>query len=156
MQSTKMMQVGILLVLLGLEYAYLQTQGGVEDEHVEGDVGGQRRVEGVCVDGGLPPGHLDVRVALERLAGLEDVVVQELQLAGDEAGIGGVAAPGDDVDGIEAAVDRGAHGGELGHDQRGSRWRSGDGDVVGLQAARGRQAGDAQLDVLDAVVSYVS
>lgn len=96
---------------------------------------------------------MDVRVALEGVAGLADVVVQQLQLAGDEAGVGGVAAPGDDVDGIEAAVDGGAHGGELGDDERGRGGGRRDGEVVRLGAARGRQTGDAQLDVLRARVS---
>lgn len=87
-------------------------------------------------------------IAFECRLRLEYMVVQQLQLAGDEVGVGGIPAPGGDVNGVQAAVDGGAYRGKLGDDERGGMRRRRDGEVAGQGASWRGKAGEAELDVL--------
>ena len=92
----------------------------------------------------LPPGMFHrILPALKRLPSLADVVMQEPELARDEGRGAGVAGPGGDVDDVEGLDDEIADGEEVGEDE-------GIGDVegVGCGAAGGREAREAEVDVL--------
>lgn len=60
---------------LGLQGAYLEQQGGIGDGEMKGDIGRERRIEDVLVDGALPPLRVRFGLSLERLASFLDVVV---------------------------------------------------------------------------------
>lgn len=58
----------------------------------------------LLVDRVLPPWHLHISIAFQRLSSFLYVLVQELQLTADEAGIGRISAPSGNINGIETAV----------------------------------------------------